>query len=355
MAYNKDKPADNDYLSEFPASEREQQRAIINDQIVDAGHLKGLVPGNADGNIPISNGNVNVNLNADTLDGKHSSFFSPDGHRHDNATTSSDGYLSKEDKGKLDTVATGAEVNQNAFANIKVGTVTLQADNKQDTLSMNAGRNISLTPDSDNDSITVGVTGTVDVAAKANALAKAINLSLSGKAVGNVATDGSSDANIEITEVHADDSKESDHAKEADHATKADTATNADLATKATTADVATKANGLSKPITIKIHGMTAGQGTLDGTTSIIDIKTTALPDQFNNIAVPASWTTSYEVGPLYGEKKRTISLNNGIAAGTYSLQNLLNLLVQRCHWHSVNVNNCVCKCNCNCHDNDEE
>ena len=53
---DKDKPADNDYLSEFPASEREQQRAIINDQIVDAGHLKGLVPGNADGNIPINNG-----------------------------------------------------------------------------------------------------------------------------------------------------------------------------------------------------------------------------------------------------------------------------------------------------------
>ena len=95
-----------DYLSEFPASEREQQRAIINDQIVDAGHLKGLIPGNADGDIPINNGNVNVNLNADTLDGKHSSFFSPDGHRHDNATTNSDGYLCKEDKEKLDTVAT---------------------------------------------------------------------------------------------------------------------------------------------------------------------------------------------------------------------------------------------------------
>ena len=349
MAYNKDKPADNDYLSEFPASEREQQRAIINDQIVDAGHLKGLIPGNADGDIPINNGNVNVNLNADTLDGKHSSFFSPDGHRHDNATTNSDGYLSKEDKEKLDTVATGAEVNQNAFANVKVGTVTLQADNKQDTLSMNAGKNISLTTDSDNDSITVGVTGTVDVANKANALAKAINLSLSGKVVGNVVTDGSSDANIEITEVHADDSKESDHAKEAAHATKAD------LATKATTADVATKANGLSKPITIKIHGTTAGQGTLDGTTSIIDIKTKALPDQFNNIAVPASWTASYEVGHVGSETKRTISLNNGIAAGTYSLQTLLNMLVQRCHWHAVNSTNCNCECNCNCTDNDEE
>lgn len=355
MAYNKDKPADNDYLSEFPASEREQQRAIIEDRIVDAGHLQGLTAGNKDGNIPVNNGTVNVNLNADKVDGKDATYFAEAGHRHNNATTNTDGYISKEDKTKLDGIASGAEVNQNAFGNIKVGTVTLQADNKQDTLTLTAGKNISISPDSDNDAVTVAVTGTVDTAAKATALSKAINVSLTGKAVGNVSTDGSSDASIKVTEVHADDSKEADHAAEADHATKADSATNADHATSADTATLATKADGLSKPITIKIHGMTAGSGTLDGTTSIIDIKTTGLPDQFNNIVAPASWTTSYQVGGVGGETKRTINLNNGVAKGTYSLQSLLNILVQRCHWHSVNATNCNCDCNCNCTDNDEE
>lgn len=350
MAYNKDKPADNDYLSEFPASEREQQRAIIEDRIVDAGHLQGLTAGNKDGNIPVNNGTVNVNLNADKVDGKDATYFAEAGHRHNNATTNTDGYISKEDKTKLDGIASGAEVNQNAFGNIKVGTVTLQADDKQDTLTLTAGKNISISPDSDNDAVTVAVTGTVDTAAKATALSKAINVSLTGKAVGNVSTDGSSDASIKVTEVHADDSKEADHAAEADHATKADSATNADHATSADTATLATKADGLSKPITIKIHGMTAGSGTLDGTTSIIDIKTTGLPDQFNNIAVPDSWTGSWNLGSY------TLKTTNAIAKGTYSLQSLLNLLVQRSHWHTANVNDCNCSnCNCNCTDNDEE
>ena len=164
MAYNKDFPADDSYLADFPSGEREQIRAIVEDKIVNAGKLQGLAPSNASGQVPVSNGTVNTNLNADKLDGYDASHFSADGHVHNNASTSTAGFMSAADKTKLDGVATGAEVNQNAFGNVAVGTSTLQADNKQDTLYIAAGSNISITADSTNDKLTIGLTGTVPVA-----------------------------------------------------------------------------------------------------------------------------------------------------------------------------------------------
>ena len=157
MAYNKDFPADDSYLADFPSNEREQIRAIVEDKIVNAGKVNGLTTSNGSGQVPVSNGTVNTNLNADLLDGHHAEYFSPSGHRHNNASTSSDGFMSAADKTKLDGVATGAEVNQNAFANVAVGTSTLQADNKQDTLCISAGNNIRITADEANDKITIGV------------------------------------------------------------------------------------------------------------------------------------------------------------------------------------------------------
>ena len=47
---------------------------------LDADLLDGLQSGNASGNIPISNGTVNTNLNADLLDGQHASAFAPSGY-----------------------------------------------------------------------------------------------------------------------------------------------------------------------------------------------------------------------------------------------------------------------------------
>ena len=49
----------------------------------------------------------------------------------------------------------GAEVNQNAFGNIKVGSTTIAADAKIDTLELVAGDNVTLTPDSTNDKVTI--------------------------------------------------------------------------------------------------------------------------------------------------------------------------------------------------------
>lgn len=63
------------------------------------------------------------------------------------------------EKDKLAGIAAGAEVNQNAFSNVKVGTTTIVADGKTDTLELTAGSNISLTPDDTNDKVTIAVTG----------------------------------------------------------------------------------------------------------------------------------------------------------------------------------------------------
>lgn len=55
-------------------------------------------------------------------------------------------------------VAAGAEVNQNAFSNVKVGTTTVAADTKTDTLTLEAGGDVTLTPDATNDKVTISVT-----------------------------------------------------------------------------------------------------------------------------------------------------------------------------------------------------
>ena len=52
-----------------------------------------------------------------------------------------------------------AEVNQNAFSNITVGSTTVAADSKTDTLTL-AGSNVTLTPDVNNDKITIEITKT---------------------------------------------------------------------------------------------------------------------------------------------------------------------------------------------------
>ena len=77
------------------------------------------------------------------------------------ATTSANGLMSSSDKSKLNGIASGAEVNQNAFANVKVGETTIVANAKQDTLNIVAGSNVTITPDADGDSITIAAKDTV--------------------------------------------------------------------------------------------------------------------------------------------------------------------------------------------------
>lgn len=85
---------------------------------------------------------------------------SVDGHTHGVATTSSSGFLSSTDKSKLDGIAAGAQVNQKAFSQFKVGTTEIKADTETDILTLVAGSNVTLTPDATNDRITIAAKDT---------------------------------------------------------------------------------------------------------------------------------------------------------------------------------------------------
>lgn len=85
------------------------------------------------------------------------------------ATQSANGLMSSTDKTKLDGIATGAEVNQNAFSNVKVGDATVAADSKTDTLTLTAGSNVTLTADTSGDSITIAAKDTTYSAATTSA------------------------------------------------------------------------------------------------------------------------------------------------------------------------------------------
>jgi len=205
MAFDANKPEDQGYLADFPPEMREQLRAIIHDELVNAGLLKGLCPGNAVGNIAVNNGNMNRNLNAEFLEGKSAASFSSTGHTHSTVTPSSNGLMSNTDKAKLDTIHMGAEVNQNAFSNVNVGGSMLQADNKMDTLTITAGKNISLVPDVANDRITIDLSGTVESANVAGKLSAARTLAIGGKiTAAGIGFDGTRDVVFNVTNVIAD-------------------------------------------------------------------------------------------------------------------------------------------------------
>lgn len=67
------------------------------------------------------------------------------------------------EKNKLSGIAAGAEVNQNAFSNIAIGTTTVVADNKTDTVTF-VGSNVTISGDATNDKVTFSVAdGTTSV------------------------------------------------------------------------------------------------------------------------------------------------------------------------------------------------
>lgn len=90
---------------------------------------------------------------SDTVDGKHTSDFAPSthvgsgGNAHALATSTTAGFMSSADKAKLDTIQDGAEINQNAFTTVRVGSTDVVADRKTDTLELSAGTGVVLTPE----------------------------------------------------------------------------------------------------------------------------------------------------------------------------------------------------------------
>ncbi|MCC5464801.1 pyocin knob domain-containing protein [Pelosinus baikalensis] len=210
MAYDATKPEDTGFLSEAPNELRNNFKGLKEDQIVDAALLKGLVPGNGNGQIPVNNGTECENLNAAMLSGKTPSDFAPKVHTHNTVTVSSDGFMTAAQNNKLAGIATNAEVNQMAFSNVLVGSTTIQADSKTDTLEMVAGTNIAIIPDAANDRVTIGVSGKVGSAATADScignsatatkLTTARTIATSGDAIGAaVAFDGTANVTIPLT------------------------------------------------------------------------------------------------------------------------------------------------------------
>lgn len=92
------------------------------------------------------------------------------------ATASSEGYMSVADKTKLDGIAPRAEVNQNAFSNVKVGNTTISADSKTDTLTLAAGTGVTMTPDATNDKVTIAFSGNADTTGNAATATSATKL-----------------------------------------------------------------------------------------------------------------------------------------------------------------------------------
>lgn len=88
---------------------------------------------------------------------------------YSDATTSTHGLMSTGDKTKLNGIAAGAEVNQNAFSNVKVGQTTIASGAKTDTLELAAGSNVTLTPDASGKKVTIASKNTTYSKATASA------------------------------------------------------------------------------------------------------------------------------------------------------------------------------------------
>ena len=117
----------------------------------DKATLDGLVSTGGEANIIED---VTVNGQTSTITNKVAAITIPE------ASTSASGVMSSSDKTKLNNIAANAEVNQNAFSNVKVGSTTIQADAKTDTLELVAGSNVTLTPDASGDKVTIAAQDT---------------------------------------------------------------------------------------------------------------------------------------------------------------------------------------------------
>lgn len=90
---------------------------------------------------------------------------------------SASGFMSAADKTKLDGIATGAEVNQNAVAAFSVsGQDTVTAANKTQTVELVAGANITLLTDNTTKQVQISASGTISTNADGVAVADVAGL-----------------------------------------------------------------------------------------------------------------------------------------------------------------------------------
>ena len=121
-------------------------------------------------------------MNAEKLGGEPKEYFSVATHRHNNVTNDVDGFMSKEDKRKLNTIKENAEENQNAFSGVAVAnTITelttsdnlITAKNKSDAFGLLGSENIRLDLDLSNNVTTIKLNGKVPLAVYADNAKKA--------------------------------------------------------------------------------------------------------------------------------------------------------------------------------------
>lgn len=168
-------------------------------------------------------------------------------HGHSAATTSVAGFMAAADKSKLDGIAAGAQTNQNAFSNVKVGTTTIAADTATDTLELIAGTNITLTPNATTDAVTITNSTPAATTSVAGLMSAADKSKLDGVAAG--ANNYSHPATHPATMITED----------ASHRFATDTEKAAWNA-KASTAVATTSANGLMAAADkTKLDGIAAG------------------------------------------------------------------------------------------------
>ena len=128
------------------------------------------------------------------------------------ATTATHGLMSAADKAKMDGIAKGAEVNQNAFSYVKVGTDTVTAGSKTSTMTIAAGDNVTVKADTATNTVTVSAHDTTYENASTTAaglMSAADKAKLDGvKAGANVVTVAqglaASDANVVVGTVTVD-------------------------------------------------------------------------------------------------------------------------------------------------------
>lgn len=181
-------------------------------------------------------------------------------------------------KNKLDGIASGAEVNQNAFSNVIVGQTTIAADSKTDNLTLEAGSNVTLTPNATSDKITIAATDTTYEAATTSAaglMSAADKTKLNGVATGaEVNQNAFSNVKVGTTTVQADAKTDTLELVAGSNVTLTPDATNDKITIAATdtTYDAATtSAAGLmSAADKTKLNGIAEGATANTGTVTSI-------------------------------------------------------------------------------------
>lgn len=219
-------------------------------------------------------------------------------------------------------------------------------------------------------------------AGQASKLEGTRTIKLTGKAVGSVATDLSSDVTIKVTTVTADTATQAEKATTADIATNATNADNAKNAANAKKATQAEQASKLDHDVTVTLGGIITGSGTTnlsddsfsveisDVDPTLITVKNIStdnrLQDRYiSTTSGSAARASDSGVDIDYGTSgsgsytTTTWGYDNieGVTAGEYTLQSLLQALVNASHNHQVTkkVTKYNCNCNCNCSTNDGE